>query len=92
MATFLTAAHKMTGERLKKYIETGDQELVKDLKLDSFKQYKEAAELLRTLAEQDSGNEIVVQERKPTVKEAKAEVKAPASAQELLALMSGKEK
>lgn len=99
IATYLTAVHKNVGDKLKKYVETGDESLVEGMNLESFKNYKEAAELLRTLANLDEAKrqpvgrkqkELTPKDQAIPVEGVAKEITAP-SALDVLALSKHKE-
>lgn len=54
----LTAAHRHIGEKVQRYIQTGDEEHIKDVGIHSLKQYKEIVELLLKLTGQDGKREV----------------------------------
>lgn len=57
-ADVLSAAHKLHGEKIKRYLQTGDEkELAGAIRIDTLKQYKDAAELLMRLTGQDRQKE-----------------------------------
>jgi hypothetical protein len=60
-ADLLASANKMFGDKLKKYIQTGDERELGTLKIDSLKQYRDAVELLLKLTGQDKKVEITGQ-------------------------------
>jgi hypothetical protein len=53
-ADLVNAAHKQFGDRLKKYIQTGDEAVLGDLKIESLKQYRDVVEMWIKLTGQDS--------------------------------------
>ena len=54
----LASANKMFGDKIKKYIQTGDESYLGTLKIDSLKQYRDAVDLLLKLTGQDKKMEI----------------------------------
>ena len=60
-ADLLASANKMFGDKLKKYIQTGDERELGTLKIDSLKQYRDAVELLLKLTGQDKKVEVTGQ-------------------------------
>lgn len=52
-ADLLAAAHKLHGERIRKFIQSGDEAELGDLKITNLKAYKDAVELLLKLTGQD---------------------------------------
>lgn len=52
-ADMLAAANKQFGDKLKRFIQTGDESVLGDLKIDSLKQYRDAVALLMQLTGQD---------------------------------------
>jgi hypothetical protein len=54
----LASANKMFGDKIKKYIQTGDEAELGTLKIDSLKQYRDAVELLLKLTGQDKKIEV----------------------------------
>jgi hypothetical protein len=57
-ADMLAAAHKMFGDRFKKYIQTGDVNELGTLQIVSLKQYKEAIGLFLQLTGQDNNKKV----------------------------------
>jgi len=68
-ADLLAAANKQFGDKLKRFIQTGDEsELGKDLSVNSLKQYKDAVDLMMKLTGQDKESKVkVTGEQKMTV-------------------------
>lgn len=57
----LAAAHKLHGEKIKKYLQTGDaKHLIGALRIDSLKQYKDGVELLLRSTGQDKQKENIL--------------------------------
>lgn len=54
----LAAANKRFGEKLKRYIQTGDERELGALQVDSLKQYRDAVDLLLKLTGQDKKVEV----------------------------------
>jgi hypothetical protein len=54
----LSSANKMFGDKLKKYIQTGDERELGALKVDSLKQYRDAVDLLLRLTGQSNKVEV----------------------------------
>lgn len=83
-ADMLAAANKMNGDKLKKFIQTGDSRELGDLNITSLKQYRDAVELLLKLTGQDRKVEVKGEQKttievragKLTPKEAAALIKA----------------
>lgn len=83
-ADLLAAAHKQFGDKFKKYIQTGDEAELGEIRIESLKQYKDAIEMWLKLTGQDAktpkaaevapvgGPKIVTTERAPTSDEADA--------------------
>jgi hypothetical protein len=57
-ADLLSSANKMFGDKLKRYIQTGDERELGTLRIDSLKQYRDAVELLLKLTGQDKKVEV----------------------------------
>jgi hypothetical protein len=57
-ADLLSAAHKLHGDKLKKFKQTGNVEELGTLRIDSLKAYKEAVELLLKLTGQDKDSKV----------------------------------
>lgn len=101
-ADLLAAAHKLHGERIRKFIQTGDEAELGDLKITNLKAYKDAVELLLKLTGQDKDasatTQIVVQGNgKQTVRvddsvEVKNGIWTAEEAAEVLKLIELKEK
>lgn len=54
----LASANKMFGDKLKKYLQTGDERELGSLRIDSLKQYRDAVDLLMKLTGQDKKIEV----------------------------------
>lgn len=54
-ADLLQAAHKQFGDKLKRYIQTGDENVLGSLQISTLRQYKEAVEMFLKLTGQDGG-------------------------------------
>ncbi len=57
----LSSANKMFGDKLKKYLQTGDERELGALRIDSLKQYRDAVDLLMKLTGQDKKIEVTGQ-------------------------------
>jgi hypothetical protein len=57
-ADLLASANKMFGDKLKTYLQTGDERELGTLRIDSLKQYRDAVELLLKLTGQDRKVEV----------------------------------
>jgi len=77
----LAGANKMFGDKLKRYLQTGDERELGDLRIDSLKQYRDAVDLLLKLTGQDRKVEVSGQTK--TVVEFKGPV-APKDAAAIL--------
>lgn len=53
-ADLISAAHKQYGERLKSYLQSGDENDLGDLKIQSMKMYREAVDMLMKLTGQEA--------------------------------------
>jgi hypothetical protein len=60
MANLLAAAHKLHGDKLKRYLQTGDESVLGDISIKSLDGYRKAAELLLKLTGQDQKQTQVV--------------------------------
>lgn len=49
VSDFIAAFHKRWGDKLRQYLQTGDEQLVEDLGLNNLKNYKELVSMLQTL-------------------------------------------
>jgi hypothetical protein len=54
----LAGANKMFGDKLKKYLQTGDERELGGLRIDTLKQYRDAVDLLMKLTGQDKKVEV----------------------------------
>jgi hypothetical protein len=89
-ADLLASANKMFGDRLKRYIQTGDPNELGDLKIDSLKQYKDAVDLLLKLTGQDRENKMTVKGEVKQTLEVVPKKMTPQEAAAYLALAEGK--
>jgi len=55
VSTLLAAAHKHHGQKLRRYLQTGDEKDLDGMSIDSFRSYKTVAETLLKLTGQDRG-------------------------------------
>jgi len=95
----LAAAHKLHGERIRKFLQSGDESELGDLKITSLKAYKDTVELFMKLTGQDkdaTATQVVINGDPKTITVTEIETKnaiwTQDQAAEVLKLISVKEK
>lgn len=92
-ADLLAAANKLYGDRLKRFLQTGDERELGDLSITSLKQYREAVELLMKLTGQERESKVTVKgEQRHTIEVKPTKAMTPAEAAQILTLVEGGKK
>jgi hypothetical protein len=81
-ADLLAAAHKQFGDRLKKYMQTGDENVLGDVKIETLKQYRDAIEMWLKVTGQDSKKTITLQTPQDVASNVGAKVDRPPTSEE----------
>lgn len=93
LTDMLAAAHKLHGNKIKKFLQTGNQADLGDLQIESLDAYRKILETLLTLTGQNSGKSTGSQAKVQVVAHGDVTVSNEPSASELLAqLLKDKEK
>jgi hypothetical protein len=89
----MAVAHKIQGEKLQKYLQTGNEDDLGEFGIKNLRQYKEAAELLVRVTGQDKISTVNVQgEVKHSGNEAVGEISPKRTIKELAELKKAKER
>jgi hypothetical protein len=87
----LSSAHRRYGDRIKKFLQTGDEAELGDLSITSIKQYKEVVEILMKMSGADNKKEIThkgkVEGPQPVVIDVGSKTLTPQVAERLLAVL-----
>ena len=92
LADQMAVAHKIQGEKLQKYLQSGNEDDLGDFGIKNLRQYKEAAELLVKVTGQDKISTVNVQGEVKHSPEAIGAVSGPKSIKELAAIKKAKER